>query len=44
MKIFPGVVHGWAVRYKVEDEKAVKNAEEALQNMLDWFIEYVKVT
>ncbi|KAM7521556.1 hypothetical protein LguiA_011458 [Lonicera macranthoides] len=44
VKIFPGVVHGWALRYKVEDKKAVKDAEVALQNMLDWFIEYVKVT
>lgn len=42
VKIFPGVAHGWTVRYKVDDEKAVKFAEEAHQNMLDWFIEYVK--
>ncbi|XP_057508323.1 endo-1,3;1,4-beta-D-glucanase-like [Actinidia eriantha] len=42
VKIFPGVVHGWTVRYNVEDEKAVKCAEEAHQNMLDWFLEHVK--
>ncbi|KAL5796773.1 hypothetical protein ACOSQ2_001593 [Xanthoceras sorbifolium] len=42
VKIFPGVVHGWTVRYNVEDEKAVKVAEEAHQNMLDWFTMYVK--
>ncbi|XP_057507825.1 endo-1,3;1,4-beta-D-glucanase-like [Actinidia eriantha] len=42
VKIFPGVVHGWAVRYNVEDEKAVKCAEAAHQNMLDWFLEHVK--
>ncbi|GAV78724.1 DLH domain-containing protein [Cephalotus follicularis] len=42
VKIFPGVAHGWTVRYHEEDEKAVKYAEEAHQNMLDWFIEYVK--
>ncbi|KAH7863301.1 hypothetical protein Vadar_015929 [Vaccinium darrowii] len=37
VEIFPGTSHGWAVRYNVEDEKAVKCAEEAHQNMLDWF-------
>ncbi|KAK9281772.1 hypothetical protein L1049_004678 [Liquidambar formosana] len=42
VKIFPGVAHGWTVRYKVDDETAVKCAEEAHQNMLDWFIEYIK--
>ncbi|XP_034690761.1 endo-1,3;1,4-beta-D-glucanase-like isoform X2 [Vitis riparia] len=42
VKIFPGVAHGWAVRYKVDDEEAVKQAEEAQQNMMDWLIEYVK--
>lgn len=42
VKIFPGVAHGWAVRYKVDNEEAVKRAEEAQQNMMDWFIEHVK--
>lgn len=42
VKIFPGTVHGWTVRYKIEDEKAVKDAEEAHQNMLDWFAEHIK--
>ncbi|GLT47180.1 hypothetical protein SLA2020_208930 [Shorea laevis] len=42
VKIFPGVAHGWTVRYKTEDEKAVKHAEEAHQNILDWFTEHVK--
>ncbi|KAK9280785.1 hypothetical protein L1049_003674 [Liquidambar formosana] len=42
VKIFPGVVHGWAVRYKDEDEKTVKSAEEAHQDMLDWFAKYIK--
>lgn len=42
VKIFPGVAHGWTVRYKVEDENAMKSAEEAHKNMLDWFTEYVK--
>ncbi|KAF6151162.1 hypothetical protein GIB67_037370 [Kingdonia uniflora] len=42
VKIFPGVVHGWTVRYNVEDEAAVKPANEAHENMIDWFTKYVK--
>jgi len=42
VKIFPGVVHGWTVRYNIEDEVAVKHAEEAHQDMLDWFGKYLK--
>lgn len=42
VKIFPGVAHGWTVRYKVDDEKAVKFAEEAHQDMLNWFVKNVK--
>ncbi|XP_042516343.1 endo-1,3;1,4-beta-D-glucanase-like isoform X2 [Macadamia integrifolia] len=41
VKIFPGVAHGWTVRYDIEHEEAVKSAEEAHQNMLDWFAKYV---
>ncbi|PRQ26167.1 putative alpha/Beta hydrolase [Rosa chinensis] len=41
VKIFPGVPHGWAVRYKDEDETAVKLANEAHQDMLDWFTKYI---
>ncbi|KAL6956154.1 carboxymethylenebutenolidase [Sarracenia purpurea var. burkii] len=39
VKIFPGVAHGWTVRYKVEDALAVKSAKEAHKDMLDWFRE-----
>lgn len=42
VKIFPGVAHGWSVRYKDEDEKAVHTAEEAYQDMLNWFTKYIK--
>ncbi|KAL8029008.1 hypothetical protein ABFX02_14G200500 [Erythranthe guttata] len=42
VKIFPGVAHGWAVRYKFDDEMAVKSAEEAHQDTLNWFIKFVK--
>ncbi|CAK9173679.1 unnamed protein product [Ilex paraguariensis] len=42
VKIFPGVAHGWTVRYKDGDEVAVKCAEEAHCDMLDWFAKYLK--
>ncbi|GAA0142117.1 hydrolase [Lithospermum erythrorhizon] len=41
VKIFPGVAHGWTVRYNMEDENAVKAAEEAHKDMLDWFTKYL---
>ncbi|XP_065860106.1 endo-1,3;1,4-beta-D-glucanase-like [Euphorbia lathyris] len=43
VKIFPGVVHGWTVRYDEEDDLAVKSAEEAHSHMLDWFTKFVKI-
>lgn len=42
VKIFPKVSHGWTVRYNVEDEEAVKRADEAQRDMLDWFTKYLK--
>ncbi|XP_059650130.1 endo-1,3;1,4-beta-D-glucanase-like [Cornus florida] len=42
VKIFPGVAHGWSVKYNVDDESAVKSAEEAHEDMLNWFMKYVK--
>ncbi|PIA44779.1 hypothetical protein AQUCO_01700401v1 [Aquilegia coerulea] len=42
VKIFPGVAHGWTVRYNEEDEAAVKSAEEAHQDMIGWFTKHVK--
>ncbi|XP_021904896.1 endo-1,3;1,4-beta-D-glucanase-like [Carica papaya] len=41
-KIFPKVEHGWTLRYNPEDAEAVKSAEEAHENMLEWFAKYVK--
>ncbi|KAG9457426.1 hypothetical protein H6P81_001934 [Aristolochia fimbriata] len=41
VKIFPGVEHGWTVRYNVTDEEAVKRAQEAHAYMLDWFTKYL---
>ncbi|XP_059434886.1 endo-1,3;1,4-beta-D-glucanase-like [Corylus avellana] len=42
VKIFPKVSHGWTVRYNVEDEFAVKSAEESHQNLLEWFAKHLK--
>ncbi|KAI3877792.1 hypothetical protein MKW92_008411 [Papaver armeniacum] len=42
VKIFNGVEHGWTVRYDIENKKAVKHAEEAHTNMLEWLSKYVK--
>nr|POE61658.1 hypothetical protein CFP56_51327 [Quercus suber] len=42
VKIFPKVEHGWTIRYSVEDAAAVKSAEEAHQNLLEWFAKCVK--
>ncbi|POO02297.1 Dienelactone hydrolase [Trema orientale] len=42
VKIFPGVAHGWTVRYNDEDHSAVKSAEEAHLDLLNWFTKYVK--
>ncbi|KAK2646895.1 hypothetical protein Ddye_022090 [Dipteronia dyeriana] len=42
VKIYPGVAHGWTVKYNDEDEFAIKSAEEAHEDMLNWFTKYVK--
>lgn len=42
MKIFHGARHGWTVRYKDEDAVAVKLADEAHKDMVDWFVKYVQ--
>nr|CAB3465321.1 unnamed protein product [Digitaria exilis] len=42
VKIFPGVSHGWSVRYSLDDAAAVKSAEEALADMIDWFNKNLK--
>ncbi|XP_058212287.1 endo-1,3;1,4-beta-D-glucanase-like [Rhododendron vialii] len=42
VKIFPGVNHGWSVRYDDDNESAVKSAEESHEDMLNWFTKYIK--
>lgn len=44
VKIFPGVAHGWTVRYKTDDEFAVKAAEEAHRDLVDWLNKHLKAT
>jgi len=42
VKIHPKVSHGWTVRYNIDEPEAVKAAEEAHKEMLDWFVTYIK--
>ncbi|KAH1102569.1 hypothetical protein AAZX31_13G191800 [Glycine max] len=42
VKLYPGVSHGWTLRYNDDDEATVKSAKEAHQDMLNWFIKHVK--
>ncbi|PON44295.1 Dienelactone hydrolase [Parasponia andersonii] len=42
VEVFPKVVHGWTLRYEVDDEAAANAAEDAHKKMLDWFSKYVK--
>ncbi|XP_010532701.1 PREDICTED: endo-1,3;1,4-beta-D-glucanase-like [Tarenaya hassleriana] len=41
VKIFPKTTHGWTVRYSTDDPSAVKAAEEAHKDMLDWFVTHL---
>ncbi|KAL8472671.1 hypothetical protein ACS0TY_029117 [Phlomoides rotata] len=40
VKVYPGVDHGWTLRY--DDEFAVKSAEEAQSDMINWLSKYIK--
>ncbi|KAB1214270.1 hypothetical protein CJ030_MR5G023183 [Morella rubra] len=42
VKIYPGVAHGWTVKYDAEGKSAVKSAEESHLDMLNWFTKHVK--
>ncbi|RLN00884.1 endo-1,3 [Panicum miliaceum] len=44
VKIFPGVAHGWSVRYSHDDVAAVESAEEAMGDTIDWFNKNLKRT
>ncbi|KAL3812718.1 hypothetical protein ACJIZ3_013986 [Penstemon smallii] len=41
VKIFPGVGHGWTLRYSDDDEFAVKSAQESHVDMLNWFAKHI---
>ncbi|XP_039803665.1 endo-1,3;1,4-beta-D-glucanase-like [Panicum virgatum] len=42
VKIFPGVAHGWSVRYSHDDAAAVASAEEEMVDTIDWFNKNLK--
>ncbi|XP_047319341.1 endo-1,3;1,4-beta-D-glucanase-like [Impatiens glandulifera] len=42
IKIFPGVSHGWSVKYDDNNPKAVESAEESHQDLIDWVVKYIK--
>lgn len=42
VNIYPGVAHGWTVRYDEKDQVAVTNAEVAHKKMLEWFEKHLK--
>lgn len=42
VKIFPGVGHGWTMRYDEDDEFAVRSAQESHLDMLNWLTKYIK--
>jgi carboxymethylenebutenolidase len=42
VKIYPGVDHGWTVRYDENDEKAVQTAYEAHTDAINWFKKHLK--
>jgi dienelactone hydrolase len=41
-KIYPGVDHGWTVRYDENDEQAVKIAYEAQADCISWFKKHLQ--
>ncbi|XP_050216508.1 endo-1,3;1,4-beta-D-glucanase-like [Mercurialis annua] len=42
VKIFDGAVHGWTLRYNDDEDSAIKKAEEAHSDLLNWFTKFVK--
>lgn len=42
VKIFPGVGHGWTVRYDDDNEHAVKSAQESHEDLMNWLTKYIK--
>ncbi|POO02304.1 Dienelactone hydrolase [Trema orientale] len=41
VKLFPGVAHGWTVRY-ADNEEAIRRANESHEDLLNWVTKYVK--
>ncbi|KAL8189440.1 hypothetical protein R6Q57_029006 [Mikania cordata] len=43
VKIYPGVKHGWVVRYNDDDAAEVESAKEAQQDLVDWFVKCLQI-
>ncbi|KAL2621600.1 hypothetical protein R1flu_001805 [Riccia fluitans] len=43
LKVFPGMKHGWCIRYDVNVPEEVKSAHEAHDDMLEWFSKHLTV-
>lgn len=41
VKIFPGVTHGWTLRYDENDEVAMEQATAAHNLLIEWFTKYM---
>ncbi|KAL2621603.1 hypothetical protein R1flu_001808 [Riccia fluitans] len=43
LKVFPGMNHGWCIRYDVNVPEEVKSAHEAHDDMLEWYSKHLTV-
>ncbi|KAM7521280.1 hypothetical protein LguiB_020242 [Lonicera macranthoides] len=41
VKIYPGLKHGWTLRYNDTDAVAIKNENKGHQNMLIWLLKHL---
>ncbi|CAJ2634511.1 unnamed protein product [Trifolium pratense] len=41
VKLFPEVLHGWTIRYNIEDAMAAKAADKSHRILLEWFAKHV---
>lgn len=42
VKVYPGMPHGWTIRYKDDIPAQKKYSEEACQDLVDWFGQHLK--
>ncbi|PNX77716.1 endo-1,3-1,4-beta-D-glucanase-like protein, partial [Trifolium pratense] len=41
VKLFPEVLHGWTIRYNIEDAMAAKAADKSHRILLEWFAKHI---